>query len=113
MIKNPGQFDPKGFGRAKRFDISKGEFKTIYDANTFVDKDGVIQIKDAADRIYKDSLHEIFLTRALASNKLIFNTDAQNFVKYHFGKPLKKISVEEGYEAADRGYSVVVNCRVR
>ena len=108
-IKNPGQFDPKGFGRAKKFDISKGEFKTIYAANVNIDEDGVITIKDAADRIYKDSLHEIFSTRALASNKLIFNTDIQNFVKYHFGKPLKKIGVGEGYEAADKGYSVVVN----
>ena len=44
-----------------------GEFKTIYAANVNIDKDGVITIKDAADRIYKDSLHEIFLTRALAS----------------------------------------------
>lgn len=108
-IMNPGQFDPKAFGKAKKFDMSKGEFKTIYDANTFVDEDGVITIKDAADRIYKDSLHEIFLSRSLAGNKLVFNTDAQNFVKYNFGKPLKKISYEEGYETVGKGYSAVVN----
>lgn len=71
------QYD-KVFSKQKGFEKTR-TYKTIDEANA--------KFSDLGFKMFNDSLEEIFLTRQLASNKIIYSEDNVKYLRHKFLKP--------------------------
>ena len=105
LQENNGAWNPDILGFIKDYnhrravildDKGKPIKNTINNVNDFY-------AEKSGERILETALHEIYLTRALGSNRLIYGHDVQKFIDNNFTKEL------DWFTTADEGYSKIMS----
>jgi hypothetical protein len=79
LVKNPmnGNFNPDIFGTLERFNYSRTTPDTITRINAR-------SVASTGKEVLETSLADIYLARVLGSNKLLYGTEVQNFLRKNF-----------------------------